>query len=331
MCDASCNHTLNDSETGYYLVDTTGYDKIIFNNGSSQTENITLESYDYPIVYHIIDGSGTVCVGYLVIKEDTCKHDYDEPVFTWTEYNATAKFTCKECSKEKVITCTVTYEVTKEATETETGIMTYTATVSFGNNTYTDTKTETIPLVGSVVTVERVEPTCETAGNIKYYISNNKYYSDLACTKEITQESTILPALGHNYGLVISGNTYTYCCKNCNEGEINIEGLKIHYDGNTSVYTDIWFWYSGQSTGQDLPISYSDSYGHYAIATPNMFGGITNLGFIVKNSSWGKDYGSDRFIDLTHLVPDNEGYYHIYLKTGSATIYTNPEQTAIYS
>ena len=318
-----------DAETGYYMVDTTGYDKIIFNNGSSQTEDITLVSSEYPIVYHIVDGTGTVNYGYLVTSGEVCNHSYQQPVFTWNGYEATATFTCTECNKDKVVVCTITSEITKEATETETGIRTYTATVTLDGNTYTDTKDETIPLVGSVTTVERVEPTCTTAGNIKYYISNGKYYSDGACSNEITLESTILPATGHNYSLAISGNTYTYTCSNCND-TINIQGIKIHYNGNTSMYTDIWFW-AGNGQGSNYAISTSDSYGKYATVSVSNFAGETTFGIIVKNDSWGKDYNDNRFINIQNLVPDEDGYYHIYLQTDSGTIYLDAGQTIIYS
>ena len=317
-----------DSETGYYMVDTTGYDNIIFNNGSSQTPDIALVSSEYPIVYHFIDGA--VNYGYLVTKGEVCEHTYGTPTFTWTGFEATATFVCTNCNKENVITCTITSEITKEATETETGIRTYTATVTLNGNTYTDTKTEVLPLVGSVTTVERVEPTCTTAGNIKYYISGGKYYSDAGCSNEITLESTILPALGHSYELSISGNTYTYACENCDE-VINIQGIKIHYDGDTSTYTDIWFWYDGQAEGHNVSLSNTDSYGHYALATTDTFGGVTKLYFIVKNNNWDKDPDGDRYVDLTHLAPDNDGYYHIYLKTGVGTIYTDASQSVIYS
>ena len=49
---------------------------------------------------------------------------------------------------------------------------------------------------------DRVEPTCETAGNIEYYVCElcGRYYSDAAGEHEIEPTSITIPALGHNYG-----------------------------------------------------------------------------------------------------------------------------------
>ena len=48
---------------------------------------------------------------------------------------------------------------------------------------------------------DRVEPTHEENGNIEYWTCARcgKFFSDQACTKEITEADTILPAQGHNY------------------------------------------------------------------------------------------------------------------------------------
>lgn len=79
------------------------------------------------------------------------KHTWTEPVFTWSEdlNSATATFTCKH---DKTHThpedCVVTSKVTKEATGTEKGELTYTATVSFAGKTYTDTMTAETALTG---------------------------------------------------------------------------------------------------------------------------------------------------------------------------------------
>lgn len=55
------------------------------------------------------------------------------------------------------------------------------------------------------------------------------------------------------------------------------------------------------------------------------------VNYIVKNDSWNKDYSDDRSIDIQNLVPDSDGYYHIYLQTGSGTIYTDSTQSTVYS
>lgn len=41
--------------------------------------------------------------------------------------------------------------------------------------------------------------TCTAAGNIEYWTKGDKYYSDEACTEEITLASTVIKALGHDF------------------------------------------------------------------------------------------------------------------------------------
>ena len=70
-------------------------------------------------------------------------HSYGEPVWNWSEdgKTCTVTFTCEkdETHKETPVV-KVTSAVKKPATCTETGVTTYTATVEFNGNTYTDTK-----------------------------------------------------------------------------------------------------------------------------------------------------------------------------------------------
>lgn len=78
-------------------------------------------------------------------------YDYEHGVWAWDGYtSATLTATCKNDSTHTdVKTAVITNEVTTEATETEDGVRTYTATITVGDNTYTDTKTEVIPKTGT--------------------------------------------------------------------------------------------------------------------------------------------------------------------------------------
>ena len=70
-------------------------------------------------------------------------HDYDEPVWSWSEdgKTATATFTCKNDGSHQVTEdAVVTSAVKTPATCTEAGVTTYTATVEFDGETYTSTK-----------------------------------------------------------------------------------------------------------------------------------------------------------------------------------------------
>lgn len=74
--------------------------------------------------------------------------------------------------------------------------------------------------------VEEKQATCAEAGNRAYWYCENcdKYFSDDACTEEITLEQTILPALGHNY---VDG-----VCSRCGD-KIEVEAPEI--DGTKPV------------------------------------------------------------------------------------------------
>ena len=78
-------------------------------------------------------------------------HDWNTPVITWEGYeSATATRTCKnDETHTETVDCTITDEVTEEATATTDGVRTYTATGTFKDGTVaTDTKTEVIPAYG---------------------------------------------------------------------------------------------------------------------------------------------------------------------------------------
>ena len=73
------------------------------------------------------------------------EHVYGKPTWTWTEYeSAKATFACTNdgCTHTEEVTADITSNVTQEATCYEKGEKEYTATVTFGEKPYTDTKTE---------------------------------------------------------------------------------------------------------------------------------------------------------------------------------------------
>ena len=72
-------------------------------------------------------------------------HTYGEPVWTWAEdySSATATFTCS-CGDTQVVNATITSERT-EPTPADEGKIVYTASVVFGEKTYTDQKTVILP------------------------------------------------------------------------------------------------------------------------------------------------------------------------------------------
>ena len=91
-----------------------------------------------------------VCNEVLVAQQTipATGHSYSA-VWSWSGYtSATATFTCaNDDSHVATENAAITNEVTKESTCEETGVRTYTATVTFGGKTYTDTATEDIPVI----------------------------------------------------------------------------------------------------------------------------------------------------------------------------------------
>ena len=132
-------------------------------------------------------------------------HTYGEPTWTWEGYTgAKATFACTNdgCTHTEDVTAEITSAVTKEATCTETGVKTYTATVTFDGETYTATKTETIEAHGhTVVKVDAKAPTCTEAGNGAYYTCEEcgGCWSDPDAQNATSAENMVVPATGHKY------------------------------------------------------------------------------------------------------------------------------------
>ena len=62
-----------------------------------------------------------------------------------------------------------------------------------------------------------VPATCTSTGNVEYWLrkSDNAYFLDPSCKNGITVDKTRLPALGHDYRLVKSGNEQIETCVRC--------------------------------------------------------------------------------------------------------------------
>ena len=93
--------------------------------------------------------------GNMIVKEiPALTHDYGEATWSWDGYtSATASFKCSHCGDVQTVKAegaSITSEVTKSATCYEEGVRTYTATVTFGDEQFTDTKTEVIDMTAHV-------------------------------------------------------------------------------------------------------------------------------------------------------------------------------------
>ncbi len=172
-------------------------------------------------------------------------HDWQAPVFTWTQAEnggysaATALIACNnDPAHNQTLNCALTTE-TDNATCTEGGIVTYTATVTFNGRTYTETKTAEVTALGhkyefvdftwtgndndgytaavanfkcandpthtttaaATVTTEKVDAICEADGKTTYTATVSFEGKDYTDEKVV-----VIPMLHHNWGTA----TYTW-------------------------------------------------------------------------------------------------------------------------
>lgn len=112
-------------------------------------------------------------------------------------------------------------------------------------------------------------------------------------------------------------------------------GFIIHFNLKTKTSSgdykyNLWLW-AKDAEGKDYQFNGEDDFGVYAkykFEEVNSTAFSAGLGFIVKeNKPWAdspsKDYDQDRFLDFSTLDKDKYGYYHAYLMTGDANIYSN--------
>ena len=144
-------------------------------------------------------------------------HVWGQPVWQWTGFAAQAVFACaRDAGHTQTLTAAVTSQVTTEPGCESTGVRTYTATVTFEGQTYTDTKTETLPATGhDTQLVGAKAATCTEDG----------YTGDEVCkTCGVTvKKGEVIPATGHDTQLVGAkpatctedGYTGDEVCKTC--------------------------------------------------------------------------------------------------------------------
>ena len=181
------------------------------------------------------EGSKSIhCKNCDAVKDSTSipstGHAYGEPKWNWSEDGkaATVTFTCQnDSSHVETKTAEVTSTVKEPATCTQEGITTYTATITFEGNVYTDTKD--VADIGALGhdweeehTIDK-EATCTEEGSKSIHCKN--------C--DATKDSTVIPATGHVYGEPKwswsedgKAATITFICQN-NSGHIETKAAEI--------------------------------------------------------------------------------------------------------
>ena len=105
------------------------------------------------------------------------------------------------------------------------------------------------------------------------------------------------------------------------------DGIYIHYYRKDGKYTgwNLWLWEGGKD-GAQFDFNYKDDWGVIAAYPLSTWTSplVNQLGFIVRKGEWeSKDVDSDRFVDFSLYEKDDNGIYHIYLKTADPNIYLN--------
>ena len=116
------------------------------------TYDFSISFYNNEPAYTLDEDNHTVKITDVYTDGTTLRlkahvHTYGEPTFVWDGWTASASRVCSYCGNAEQLEVTVTDEVTVPPSATQTGIKTYTASVTVDGNVYTDTKTEVLPVV----------------------------------------------------------------------------------------------------------------------------------------------------------------------------------------
>lgn len=179
----------------------------------------------------------------------TCtEHTYGTPVWTWaSDYSsATAQFTCSVCSDKQTVNAVIT-------SNTENNAITYTATATFNNQTYTDSKQKTVEDDTDTYTIYVTDNAGWNSVNV-YYWDNGKTWPGEAATQYS----------GNNcYTYKIPKNTSGVIFNNNNKGKQTVDittGIKdgAHWiisntqtDGKYNVSTAPSYYLIGSINGWD--------------------------------------------------------------------------------
>ena len=172
-------------------------------------------------------------------------HTYGEPEWSWNGYDsAEAAFKCSVCGDSKTLTAEIKVEATPGSC-TSDGERTYTATVTLGEKTYTDVKTESISASHTLTAVAEKAPTCTAAGNKAYWSCSvcGKLFLDEEGKTETTLEEVALPVAAHTYGEPEwSWNGYdsaeaAFKCSVCGGTESVKAEIKVDEDTENDVRT----------------------------------------------------------------------------------------------
>lgn len=123
---------------------------------------------------------------------------------------------------------------------------------------------------------DAVAPTCTADGTIEYWEKGGKYYSDAACTNEITDISGA-PALGHDYSISVfvpdanaanGGRFFKQCSHDASHKEDLVENA--YYDRHVKIGETVFTAYDCYTTNKDKGVTY-DVIKEAFVIDPSMF------------------------------------------------------------
>ena len=143
-----------------------------------------------------------------------CEHEEYDAVWTWNGFSsASVKLTCRSCGQEETVGANISSRVTKTAGCDTTGVRTYTATAKLGEQTYTDTKTETIPASGHSYGAPVWTWTGKTKAVAKFTCKNNSSHTqsvNAKITNKATKQATVTAAGSKTYTATVTFNGKAY-------------------------------------------------------------------------------------------------------------------------
>jgi pullulanase len=125
--------------------------------------------------------------------------------------------------------------------------------------------------------------------------------------------------------ILIVGFLLTFTASSLTAHAESATTLVAHYhrfDPNYSPW-NLWLWQSKPVNGDGSAFNFTgeDEFGKVLELdlTGTTLEGATEVGFIVRTSSWDKDVAIDRFIDMTN--PNIDGEVHVYIVSGDTNVY----------
>ena len=265
--------SVNISNDGIYA------SSIIFNLRDSDA-SVKATGYDGSVSteWYLTDGSNIYSVGEIsdtsALSNKTLKmaghvHTFSEPTWVWDGYEAaTATFVCSECGETVVETAAVTDEITKAPTESETGITTYTATVTVNGTAYTDTKTKTTHVGNHTFGTPQWDWNGYESATVTVTctVDGDSFTADAVISSEVTAEPT-LTSEGkrvHTATATVEGQTFTdtkeetlpkitrdvsVSYRALNNRDVTVTAQKLY--GDETELTDGWY-----AVTDDLTIDY---------------------------------------------------------------------------